>query len=74
MQIVQAKADTQEVERLCQSLDHKFEDSFTEVQSQIMRKASADDLALFRKEQSFKVSKNDVQILSNAINERVQEL
>lgn len=64
------KADLTEVQQLVQSLDVKFEDSFTNIESALMRKASADELAFYRKENQFKVGKDDLEIVRRELNDR----
>ena len=57
---------------MMQTLELKFEDEFGQINEQLIRKASAEDLNFIRQEQTFKADKEALDELRGEVVERIQ--
>ena len=72
--VLNNKAEIHEVQEMMQTLEHKFEDEFAALQDAISRKASSDDIQYFRKEQSTKADREELDSLRFDVSDRLQTL
>lgn len=56
---------------MLETMETKFEDEFNQINDAMSRKASAEDLTYFRKEQAFKSDKEEVEDLRREFFERI---
>ena len=55
--VLNSKAEIVEVQQMLQTLELKFEDEFLNINDQISRRASSEDLNFVRQEQQYKADK-----------------
>jgi len=72
--ILNSKVDISEVETMMQTLEVKFEDEFQSIHESIVRRASAEDLAFYKQETSYKADKDDVESLRQDMFEKMSNV
>ena len=71
--VLNSKAEIMEVQQLMQTLELKFEDEFQSINEQLNRRASLEELQYMKRENTFKVDKEQFEEMRLELTQKVSQ-